>query len=289
MGGGDGGGDAERSGPPVPAETRQPRGERPEHSCIPTQLPASVSPPDPRCGGHPCIQHPTAPVRGCRILSSLPLPSQARSQLHPRSAGQMPTSHLDPRSVGQSQGGGPGGVEPCPTAAEHLPGDGGSWGSAGFSRRGVPCRAERRRGRQPVPPSPGPTCRKLVRGLSTAGWQWGIVAPSYAPGVRAMPGPPPRATCLASQHPWVDGGRARWYGIPGSTQSNSHGPRTTSAISSGSASQPRAAPSPPGTHLVQQPSCRLLPAGVCASPDAGVQVMLGMRVMPGVWVMPGCR
>ncbi|XP_054068367.1 unconventional myosin-XV [Rissa tridactyla] len=49
-GGGTGGGDsggAERSGPPVPAEMCQPRGERPEHSCIPTQLLASVSPPAP--------------------------------------------------------------------------------------------------------------------------------------------------------------------------------------------------------------------------------------------------
>ncbi|XP_063199799.1 unconventional myosin-XV [Chroicocephalus ridibundus] len=49
-GGGTGGGDsggAERSGRPVPAEMRQPRGERPEHSCTPTQLLASVSPPAP--------------------------------------------------------------------------------------------------------------------------------------------------------------------------------------------------------------------------------------------------
>ncbi|NXP26700.1 MYO15 protein, partial [Scytalopus superciliaris] len=43
VGGGDRGGDANRSGPPVPAETRQPRGERPEHSCTPPQLPALVS------------------------------------------------------------------------------------------------------------------------------------------------------------------------------------------------------------------------------------------------------
>lgn len=191
MGGGDGGGDAERSGPPVPAETRQPRGERPEHSCIPTQLPASVSPPAPQCGGHPCIQHPTAPVRGCRILSFLPLPSQARSQLHPRSAGQMPTSRLGPRSVGQSRGGGARRGRALTHCCRASPWGWGQLGGAGSSRRGVPCRAEQRRGRQPVPPSPGPTCRKPVRGLSAAGWQWGITAPSCAPGVRAMPGPPP--------------------------------------------------------------------------------------------------
>ncbi|KAM9598867.1 LOW QUALITY PROTEIN: unconventional myosin-XV [Morphnus guianensis] len=139
VGGEDGGGDAERSGPPVPAETRQPRGERPKHSCILTKLPASVSPRDPWGGRHPCIQHPTAPVRGCRILSSLPLPLQAWSQLHPRSAGQMPTSHLGPRSVGQSRGGGARRGRALPHCCRAFPWGWGQLGGAGFLRRGALC------------------------------------------------------------------------------------------------------------------------------------------------------
>ncbi|NXJ92310.1 MYO15 protein, partial [Corythaixoides concolor] len=50
-------------------------------------------------------------------------------------------------------------------------------------------RAEPQRGCQPVPPSPGPTCRKPVRGPCATEWQWGLTAQSRAPGVRAMPGP----------------------------------------------------------------------------------------------------
>uniref|UniRef100_A0A8C3JDP3 Myosin XVA n=1 Tax=Calidris pygmaea TaxID=425635 RepID=A0A8C3JDP3_9CHAR len=60
-GGGTGGGDSggtERRGPPVPTETRQPRGEHPKCSCIPTHLPASVSPPGPWCGRHPSTPQP---------------------------------------------------------------------------------------------------------------------------------------------------------------------------------------------------------------------------------------
>lgn len=68
MGGGNSGADANRSEPPVPAETRQPRGQRPEHSHIPTRLPASVSLSDPSCGEHPRTQSPTARTE----LSSLP-------------------------------------------------------------------------------------------------------------------------------------------------------------------------------------------------------------------------
>ncbi|NXB66953.1 MYO15 protein, partial [Struthidea cinerea] len=93
VGGGNSGADANRSEPPVPAETRQPRGERPEHSHIPTRLPASVSLSDPWCGEHPRTQSPTALTE----LSSLP--SQAQSQTRPRSAGRMSTSHPDPRAA----------------------------------------------------------------------------------------------------------------------------------------------------------------------------------------------
>ncbi|KAM6320406.1 unconventional myosin-XV [Podargus strigoides] len=47
VGGGDSGGSDEQTGPPMPMETRQLRGECPDCSCIPTQLPASISPPGP--------------------------------------------------------------------------------------------------------------------------------------------------------------------------------------------------------------------------------------------------
>lgn len=50
-------------------------------------------------------QCPTALERGCGMLSSPALRSQARSQPRPRRAGQMPTSRLGPRSVGQGHEG----------------------------------------------------------------------------------------------------------------------------------------------------------------------------------------
>ncbi|NXF52904.1 MYO15 protein, partial [Oceanites oceanicus] len=157
-GGGKGGGDAERSGPPFPH-----------------LIPGSW------CGGHPCTQHPTAPVRGCSTprLSS-PLPSQARSQPHPRRTAQMPTSRLGPR-------------------------------------------ADQQRGRQPVPPSRDPTCRKLVRSTSAMGWPWGLVAP----GVRAMPGPP--LSCVLGPPAPVG---QRWPGelVQHSRLNSEHFPRPTHNI-----------------------------------------------------------
>ncbi|NXG69943.1 MYO15 protein, partial [Baryphthengus martii] len=118
VGGGEGGGDTERSGPPVPAETRQPKGECPEQ---PASQPGSLSQ-----FPHPgrCTQRPTAPLWSCRTLSFPPLPSQVQSRPHPRSAGQTPTSRLDPRSVGQGWGSKPW---PASTVGQ-LPGNGDSEG-----------------------------------------------------------------------------------------------------------------------------------------------------------------
>lgn len=88
--------------------------------------------PGPWCEGHPCTRRPTALVQGCRMLSSPPLPSQPRSQPRPRSAGQMPTSRLGPRSVGQSWGRGQEGSTPAQpllwgSSPGQLPRGGHSW------------------------------------------------------------------------------------------------------------------------------------------------------------------
>ncbi|KAF1648180.1 Unconventional myosin-XV, partial [Eudyptes chrysocome] len=89
-------------------------------------------------------------------------------------------------------------------------------------------RAKQRRGRQPTPPSPGPTCRKLVRGPSATGWQWGLVAPSQAPGVRVMPGPPFPSHVLGPAAPVGQ----RWPGelVQHSRLNSEHFPRPTHDI-----------------------------------------------------------
>ncbi|KAF1397876.1 Unconventional myosin-XV, partial [Spheniscus humboldti] len=129
--------------------------------------------------------------------------------------------------------GGLGGVEPCPAStvgqlSRVAPRGWGQLGGAKSSRHGVPCRAKQRRGRQPTPPSPGPTCRKLVRGPSATGWQWGLVAPSQAPGVRVMPGPPPPSHVLGPAAPVGQ----RWPGelVQHSRLNSEHFPRPTHDI-----------------------------------------------------------
>lgn len=244
----------------------------------------------PWCGGHPRSQRPTAPGTGLQdALAELSSFAVAGAEPAPSPQRWADANQPPGPPVSGAGPGGPGGVEPCPAStagqlSRVAPQGWGQLGGAKSSQHDVPCRAKQRRRRQPTPPSPGSTCRKLVRGPSATGWQWGLVASSQAPGVRVMPGPPPRATCLAPQHPWASSGQASWCNIPGSTRSTSRGPHTTSAISSGSASRPRAASSPPGTHPGPRPSRGLLlPADACAGPDAGVQAMPGCRQC---W---GCR
>uniref|UniRef100_A0A8C4UEW8 Myosin XVA n=1 Tax=Falco tinnunculus TaxID=100819 RepID=A0A8C4UEW8_FALTI len=118
------------------------------------------------------------------------------------------------------QGAWPPSPDTCPPGA----GEAGCPLTEDEGKRCVPCREEQQRGRQPVPPSPGPTCRKLVRGPSSTGWQWGLVALSQAPGV---PGRCPR--CVLG--PTVPVGR-RWPGelVQHSRLNSEHFPRPTHDI-----------------------------------------------------------
>ncbi|NXR50917.1 MYO15 protein, partial [Hippolais icterina] len=161
VGGGNSGTDDNQSKPPVAAETRQPRGERLEHSHIPTQLPASVSPSDPWCGEHPCTQSPTALTE----LSSLM--SQAQSQTCPHSVGQMSNSHLDPRAK-QQRGHQPMSPSPGPTHRKPVRGP----GAMGWPQ-GV-------RGTQPGPLS------RVLGSAAAVGRRW--------------PGEPVRHSRLNSEH-----------------------------------------------------------------------------------------
>lgn len=177
-GGGTGGGDsggAEQSGPPVPTEMRQPRGERPEHSCVPTQLPASVSPPAPWSLVWGTSLHLAPPSTGPQDaeLSSFavagldPAPSQQRQA----DANQPPGPPVSGAGPGGDRGWGSNPAQPLlwGSSPKWLPRDGDSWGVAISSLHGVPCRAEPWRGHQPAPPSPGPTCRNQVRGPCAMG------------------------------------------------------------------------------------------------------------------------
>lgn len=136
----------------------------------------------------PCLSFPLCSrttMQGLQDAELSPLLSQVQSQPRPCSAAKMPTSHLGPRSVGQGWG-----SNPCPASAvgQLLQG----WGQQGGARCSwhcVPCRAEQRRGHQPVPPSPGLSRRKLVRGSQCNRVARGSHSTELCQGVRVVPGP----------------------------------------------------------------------------------------------------
>ncbi|NXX12055.1 MYO15 protein, partial [Podargus strigoides] len=121
VGGGDSGGSDEQTGPPMPMETRQLRGECPDCSCIPTQLPASVSP-----------RGPWSPQwRGCQPVPPSPVPTCRKPVRGPSAMGWQwgacatepgpPTSHvLGPTApMGQRWPGEP--VQHSRLNSEHFP------------------------------------------------------------------------------------------------------------------------------------------------------------------------
>ncbi|NWR81119.1 MYO15 protein, partial [Centropus unirufus] len=158
-GGGGGGSDAKQGGPSAPTETHQPRGERPDCSRIPTQLPASVSPP-----------HPWSLLRGASLpaVPYNPFPWQVQSQLRSHGTRQMPTSHLQPWSVGQDQGGPRGRVLPSFCC-----------GAAPLGRQGG-------LGVPGVKVMLGPTLTCVLGPTANVGWRW--------------PGEPVRHSRLNSEH-----------------------------------------------------------------------------------------